>query len=172
MYFHFLLLNLFTKGCGPTLRHTWIPITQGWSVPSLGQTDSVFLERKKCFSKQTNAVSHCFSIISSKKKVWPFWSWIRFTQECFVPSVIEIGPKFRRRIQCIFIMSLLSCTGKLSFIWTNVNPIHQRIDSLYQVWLELHGPSLGEVYENVKSLPSDDGKQAIRKAHELKSSGN
>lgn len=50
--------------------------------------------------------------------------------------------------------------------------LHQRIDSLYQVWLELHGPSLGEVYENVKSLQSDDGKQAIRKAHGLKSLGN
>ena len=29
---------------------------------------------KTCFSNQTNAVSHCFSIISSKKKVWPFFS--------------------------------------------------------------------------------------------------
>ena len=78
MYFHFLLLNLLTKGCGPTLRHTWIPITQGWSVPSLGQTDSVFLE-KKIVLVTKRMQFHIVSLLSPiRKKSGLFFNKVEF----------------------------------------------------------------------------------------------
>ena len=166
MYFHFLLLNLFTKGCGPTLRHTWVPITQGWSVPSLGQTDSVFLE-KKIVLVTKRMQFHIVSLLSPiRKKSGLFFNKVEF-----------VLPK---NALCQVWLKLAHSSGEkntmhfhyVAIILYREVVLHQRIDSLYQVWLELHGPSLGEVYENVKSLQSDDGKQAIRKAHGLKSSGN
>ena len=67
---------------------------------------------------------------------WFFiWTnWIPFTQGCFVPSLVEIGPvvlekkifKFR---QCICTICVIISPWKRTepFIWTNLNPLHPRM---------------------------------------------
>ena len=60
-------------------------------------------------------------------------TWIPFTKEYFVPSLVEIGPvvqekKIFKSCQFIFIISHLSIFGRAwPFIWTNLNPLHPGI---------------------------------------------
>ena len=44
--FQFLLLSPLRKRAGPSIVRNWIPLTQGWSVPSLVEIGPVVLENK------------------------------------------------------------------------------------------------------------------------------
>ena len=85
------LLSPLRKGCGPSFEQIWIPITKGCFVPSLVEIGPVV------FKKKIFKVRQCIFVISllSPLRKWrgPSFeqTWIPFTQECFVPSLVEIG---------------------------------------------------------------------------------
>ena len=61
-------------------------------------------------------------------------TWIPFTQGCFVPSLVEIGPVFFEKkifliLSMYFHYFVIISPWKMAgpFIWTNVNPLHPRM---------------------------------------------
>ena len=105
---------------------------------------------------------HYFVIISPSKRVGPSFeqTWIPFTQGCFVPSLVEIGPvvlekKIFKFHQCIFAICVIISPWKRAgpFIWTNLNPLHLRMLCAKFGWNWFSGS--GEEDENVKSLQTD-----------------
>ena len=97
--------------------------------------------------------------------------WVLFNKWHFVPSLVKIGTVLleKKIIQislkylCYFLF-ISSLKRVWPFIWTNLNPLHQR---MLCAKFGLNWPSgSGEEYENVKSLltdgQTDDGRQAIR----------
>ena len=97
----------------------------GWNWPS-GSGEDFIISSKFLFCH--------FVIISTWKRAGTSFEqiWIPFTQECIVPSLVEIDPMVLDKIfkfrQSIFAISLLSPLGKkaLSFIWTNMNPFYPK----------------------------------------------
>ena len=71
--------------------------------------------------KSINTYDYIITLIQRIKKKWEFigssfkQTWIPFTQGCFVPRLVEIGPvvleKIFRFLQCIFAISYLSPLG-------------------------------------------------------------
>ena len=93
MYFHyFIIISPWKKGGAFHLKKTWIPFTQIYLVQSLVEIGPVVLE-KKMFKR-----CQFIFIISKLSPLWEGLSpsfeqtWIPFTQEDFVPSLVEIGP--------------------------------------------------------------------------------
>ena len=86
------LLSPLGKGLGPSFGQTWISINQGFFVTSLVEISPVVL-KKKIFK-----VGQCIFTISLLSPLWkrrgPSFeqTQIPFTQGCFVPSLVEIGP--------------------------------------------------------------------------------
>ena len=71
---------------------TWIPFTQGCFVPSLVEIGPVVLEKK--IFKFCQCIFTISSLSPLGKGRGPSFEqiWIPFTQGCFVPSLVEIGP--------------------------------------------------------------------------------
>ena len=68
-------------------------------------------------------------------------TWTPFTQGCFVPSLVEIGPVVPQEdfklCQCIFCTSLLSPLGKGMALQVNWLEPPSPKDAFCQVWLKL-----------------------------------
>ena len=105
---------------------------------------------------------HYFIIISPLKRAGPFiWkTWIPFTQGCFVPSLVEIGPVVLEKKILTFssmyfhyfiIISPWKKAGP--FIWTNLNPLHLRMLCAKFSWNWPSGS--GEEDGNLKGLQTD-----------------
>ena len=93
MYFRvFLLSSPLGKTYKPSFGQTWIPFTQGCFVPSLVEIGPMVL-KKKIFLISSMHFRY-FVIIPLGKWRGPSFeqTWIPFTQGCFVPSLVEIGP--------------------------------------------------------------------------------
>ena len=122
---------------------------------------------------------HFCIFISPWKKQGPLFeqTWIPYTQECFVPSLVKIGPVVLEKMSIYFYYFPIICPlGRAwSFILTNLNPLHPVILCAKFGWNWPCGS--GEEDENVKSLQTnrqteermdgqtEDGRQVIRKAH-------
>ena len=109
------------------------PLTKGCFVPSLVEIGLVVLKKKifKCCQ-----CIFAISLSSSLEKGWGHsfeQAWVLITQECFVPSLVVIGPvilekkifKVRQHIYYFVIISPWKEAGSL--IRINMNPHHQRM---------------------------------------------
>ena len=113
--------------------------------------------------KQFKPLYHNVHSENREKTLWEFigssfeQTWIPFTQGCFVPRLVEIGPVvLEKKILHIFTISKLSPLGKGQGL------------SFEKIWIPFTQGSWEEV-ENRKSLQTerqtDAGWKAIRKAH-------
>ena len=92
MYFlHFRNYHHFRKRWGSSFEQTWIPFTEECFVPSLVEFGPVVLEKYLNF---VNVFSLFSNYLPLEKGVTLLFEqiWIPLTQECFVPSLIEIFP--------------------------------------------------------------------------------
>ena len=78
MYFSYIVIISPWKRAGHPIELTWIPITQGYVVPSLVKIGQVVLEKILTFFK---SIFRYFVIISHWKRVWPF-IWINLNTLC------------------------------------------------------------------------------------------
>ena len=117
--FVFLLFcNYHPLGKGPSFKQTVIPFTQGCFMLSLVEIGPVILEKILKFRQCIFTISSSSPLRKGRGPIFE-QTWIPFTQECIVPSLVEIGQvvlenkilKFRQRI---FTISLLSLLGKES----------------------------------------------------------
>ena len=84
MYFRYFLIIFPWK----RVEQTWIPITQGYFVPSLVEIGPVVLKKKIFkFPKCNFAISFFYLTLGPSFEL----TWIPFTQGCFVLSLVEIG---------------------------------------------------------------------------------
>ena len=97
-------------------------------------------------------------------------TWIPFTQVCFVPSLVEIGPlvlekKILKFCQCISAISLLCPLGKMPGISFEQTWISFSQECFVLSLVEI-GIGSGEKGKNVKSLQTDreKGRQMIKKS--------
>ena len=94
---------------------------------------SLVLERKVL---ETLLMYFSISLLSTNGNGWyPSFkqTLILFTQGCFVPSLVEIGPVVREKIFktlpmyfCHFLKISTLGNGQ-DFIWTNLNPLHPKM---------------------------------------------
>ena len=84
-------------------------------------------------------------------------TWMIFTQECVVPSLVEIVPvvlekifKFVQRILVFLFVNISPLKRAGPFIWMNVRPYQQRMHCAKFGWNLARGSR--EENENVKSL--------------------
>ena len=163
------------KGRGPSFEQTWIPFTRGCFVPSLVEIGSVILEKKIYEFRQC---IFAFSLLSPLGEGWgPSFeqTWIPFTQEYFVPSLVKIGPVVLEKTifkscQFIFNNSQLSPLWDLGTLGTWI-PFTQGhfVPSLVEI-----GPvvlekkmKMWKVYRQTDGRTDGrtDRRQVIRKAH-------
>ena len=95
-----------------------------------------------------------FIIISLWRRIGPSFEqpWIPFTQGCFLPSLLEIGPVILEKKILNFRNFVIIPPWKRAgpFIWTNLNPLYP---SMLCAKFGCNWPSgSGEEDENVKSL--------------------
>ena len=79
------------------------------------------------------------TIITPRKMTWPSveLTWIRFTQDCFAPSLVEIGPVVLQEISLHIINEFSLCYYHLPFIWKKpLNLFNQGVWMLCPVVLE------------------------------------
>ena len=82
---------LLEKGRGPSFWEIWSSFNKNCFVPSLVKISYVVLE-KKTF-KFYQCIFHFQNYLPLEKNGPLFeQTWIPFTQGCFVPSLVEIGP--------------------------------------------------------------------------------
>ena len=110
MYFCYFVIISPWKRAGPSFEQIWIPVIQGCIVPSLVEIGPLVLEKK--IFKFCQCI-FAIALLSPLGKGWgPLFeqTWVLISQECFVPSLVEIGLfssgeeifEFR---QCIFAIS-------------------------------------------------------------------
>ena len=118
-------------------------LTQGCFVPSLVEIGTVVLE-KKIF--KFHQCTFCFFVfISPWKKGWvlpmnQFQIWIPFTKECFVHSLVEIGPVTGFGKEDLFVNIILLFRYYLPwkmagpFICKNLNSFYPRMLCIKFSW--------------------------------------
>ena len=93
MYFrYFVIISPWKRGGGHSFEQTWIAFTQGCFVPSLVEIGPVVLEKK--ILKFRLCIFTILKLSRFGKGRGPSFeqTWIPFTQGCFVPRLVEIGP--------------------------------------------------------------------------------
>ena len=127
-----------------SFEETWIPFIQGCFVLRLIEISSVVLE-KRIFIISSMYFRY-FVIISAWKRVGPFiWTNLHplHPLECFVPSLVEIGPQWflrRRFFNFVNVFSLIRNylpLEKGGALHLNKLKSPTPKDALCQVWLKL-----------------------------------
>ena len=114
------------------LGEGWIRITQGCFVPSLDEISTVVLE-KQIFLNCVNVFLLFPNHLPLEKGMAFHWNKLEspFTQEYFVPSMVETGPVPLEKILSLmyFRYLVIVCAWKRTgpFIWTNLNLLHPRM---------------------------------------------
>ena len=91
MYYRYFVIISPWKRAVPLIWKIWIPITQGCFVPSLVEMGPVVLEKKIFKVRQCIFAISWFSPLGKWRDPSFEQTWIPITQECFVPSLVEIG---------------------------------------------------------------------------------
>ena len=125
MYFRSFLIISPWKRARPFI---WIPLTQECIVPSLVEINPVILENKIFQVCQCIFAISLLSPIAKRRGPSFKQIWIHITQECFVPSFVEIGPVVLKKKKFVSILSLFRYYLPLAkggpFIQTNMNFHH------------------------------------------------
>ena len=90
--FIFSVLSPLGKRRGPSFEQTWIPSTEEFFVGRLIEIDPVVLEKKILKYFQYNITFSPLYPLGKRRGPSFEQTWIPSTQECFVPSLVEIGP--------------------------------------------------------------------------------
>ena len=160
MYCHYFVIISPWKRAGLFVWTNLNLFNQVCFGPSLVKIGLVVLEKNFFFI--SSMYFHYFVIISPLKRPGPFiWTnWIPFTQGCFVPRLVKIGPVVLE--EKIFLISsmyfhyfvIISPWKRAGpFVWTNLNPLHPRMLCAKFGWNWPSGSE--EEDENVKSLQTD-----------------
>ena len=127
--------------------------------PSLNKVIHTSPKDALCCSVWLKFAHWFFNVILLFLNYLPFWkgralhlneTWIPFTQEWFVPSLVKIGPMVPEKIlkicQCIF--AIISPWKRARpFIWTNLNPFHPKMICAKFAWNWASGS--GENFKNL-----------------------
>ena len=128
-----------------------------------------------------------FVIICPWKRAWLFFyhTWILFSQGCFEPRLLEIGPvvldkKIFKLHLCIFTIFVIisPCKWAWPFIWTNLNPLYPKMLFAKFGWLgQLFWSRKWKVYRQTDRRTMGDKKKSqlsfqLRRANEGKFSTN
>ena len=106
------------KRAWPLIEQTWFPITQGCFVPSFVEIGPVVLKKKIFEVRRCIFAISLLSPLGNGRGPSYEHTWIPITQECFVLSLVKIGPVILENTifkvcQCIFPISFLSPLGKV-----------------------------------------------------------
>ena len=92
MYFRYFIIISPLKRAGPWFKQTQILFTQGCFLPNLVEIGPVVLERRFFYIYQCIFAISLLSPLGEWQGPSFEKTWIPFTQEWFMPSLIEIGP--------------------------------------------------------------------------------
>ena len=134
MYFCYLVIISPWKRVWPLLEQTRIPFIQGCFVLSLLKNCPMVLEKIFGFSQCIFAISQLSPLGKGHGPLFEQTTGgISFTQECFVPSLVEIGLMVleKKVLNFISVFPLFHnyppWKRPWPFNWINLNPLHQRM---------------------------------------------
>ena len=146
MNFAISSLSPLGRGRGPSFEQTWIPFTQGCFVPSLAEIIVPWLRKRfVCFINQFSVFRNYFPVGKEHGHLFEqTCSWIYFTHEYFVQSLIEIRQvviekifEFRRGILLFHKCSYLPLENGVALHLNKLASPSLKDDALCKVWLKL-----------------------------------
>ena len=172
MYFRYSLWSHFGEGRGPSIEHSWIPLTQWCIAPSLFRIGQLVLENIfkfcQCMCNVINLLFDynlplkrtCLLHLNKDESPTPknvlCHVWLKLAQ-CFWREFLDFFNVFFG-----FSITISFWERAWTFIWTNLDSLYPRMLCVKFGWNWPGGS--GEDVKSVKRLQTD-GRVAIRKAH-------